>query len=85
MTATSSRLKAHRSVAAHGRMPTRKTSAAESNQVQKAYQQFEFTSLRQLVSTAEKPRCIPLKVGGNAGNSAYFTLKPDSEKVSCLS
>ena len=49
------------------------------------YREFESTSLRQLVSTAEKPRCIPLKVGGNARNSAYFTLKPDSEKVSCLS
>ena len=43
---------------------------------------FESSSLRQQVSTTEKPCGSPLKIGGNARNSACFALKPDSEKVS---
>src|ERR1039458_10493605 len=47
------------------------------------YREFEFTSLRQTVSTAEKPCDFPLKIAENPRNSACFALKPDSEKVSC--
>jgi hypothetical protein len=47
------------------------------------YREFEFTSLRQQVSTAEKPCDFPLKIAENPRNSACFALKPDSEKVSC--
>jgi hypothetical protein len=47
----------------------------------KGNQEFEFTSLRQLVSSAEKPCSFPLKIAENARTSAYFALKPDSEKV----
>jgi hypothetical protein len=43
---------------------------------------FEFTSLRQQVSTAEKRCGFPLKIAENPRNSASFALKPDSEKVS---
>src|ERR1039458_8148041 len=53
-------------------MPTRKTSAAESNQVQKAYQQFEFTSLRQTVWTAEKLCCVAPLIGEKRGLFAVF-------------
>jgi hypothetical protein len=43
---------------------------------------FEFTSLRQQVSTAEKRCGFPLKIAENPRNSASFAPKPDSEKVS---
>jgi ABC-type histidine transport system ATPase subunit len=52
------------------------------SRLQKAYQEFESTSLRQQVSTVEKLCGFPLKIAGNPRNSASFALKPDSEKVS---
>jgi hypothetical protein len=41
----------------------------------KGDQEFESTSLRQQVSTAEKPYGFPLKIAENPRNSACFALK----------
>ncbi len=48
---------------------------------QKAYQEFEFASLRHVVSTAEKFGCVIREIREKAGFSRHLLMQTEPEKM----